>query len=165
MIFLVATTAKDSLAANEGRVKGNFQIHGSGEPVATGDVSKGDSGLPKVLKDVKLPNFKSKTFGEAVDGYRFFTKKEWKETHVKGGKVYVDFTGWYKSNSLDFKAIKGGISARGVGIKFLVKPDGSYGVVMVSKIELKTDGNMYSTPMPDIRGTLKKLYDNVEIIF
>ena len=165
MIVLIAAIAKDSIAANEGGGQGGFQIHGSGAPVVAGDVAAGESGLPKVLKSSKLPNFQTKTIGEAVDGYRYFTKREWKETPAKNGKVYVDVTGWYKSNALDVKALKDGISVQGVGIKFLVTPDGSYGVVMVSKVEIKTDGKMYSTPLPDIHGTLKMLYGNEEIRF
>jgi hypothetical protein len=54
---------------------------------------------------------------------------------------------------------------QGVVIKFLVKPDGSYGVVMVSKIELKTDGKMYTEPLPESSVILKKLYGNKKIEF
>lgn len=136
-----------------------FQFHGDGVPEKPVDRSTGDTGLAKVIKNVKLPNFESKTFGEAVDSYRYFAKKEWKETYSSNGKVYVDFTGWLKSSPFDTSSV----SAHGVGIKFIVKSDGSYAVVMVSKVELKTDGYLYSDPLPDISSILKKLYGNIEI--
>lgn len=163
-IYFVTVPVIEGEAATE-KSRGVFQFHGSGTPITPGDLAAGDSGLAKVLKAAKLPHFQSKTFGEAIDGYRFFSKKEWKETASTRGKIYVDFTGWFKKPSFDFSSIKKGISAQGVGIKFLVTPDGAYGVVMVSQVELKTDGNIYSTPMPDISAVLKKLYGNEEIKF
>jgi hypothetical protein len=36
---------------------------------------------------------------------------------------------------------------------------------MVSKVELRTDGNIYSEPLPDIQSILNKLYGNKEIKF
>jgi hypothetical protein len=140
---------------------GGFQFHGSAIPEKAVDPSTGEIGLAKAIKGVKLPHYPSKTFGEAADSYRYFSKKEWKETRSTNGKVYVDFTGWLKHTSPDFSDV----SMRGVGIKFLVNPDGSYAVVMVSKVELKTDGKIYSDPQPDISGVLSKLYKNVEIKF
>lgn len=153
MVICLPLTA---LAKEEKR---GFQFHGNGIPEKQVDPASGESGLAKVIKNVKLPNFQSKTFGEAVDSYRYFTKKEWKETYSSNGKVYVDFTGWLKSSPFDHSSV----SAQGVGIKFLVKSDGNYAVVMVSKIELKTDGYVYSDPLPDISSVLKKLYGNIEI--
>jgi hypothetical protein len=164
LLYFIVVPTNDSRAVPE-QAQGGFQFHGSGTPVTPGDIAAGDSGLAKVLKAAKLPNFPAKTFGEAVDGYRYFSRKEWKETAATRGKIYVDFTGWFKTGLFDFKSLKNGISAQGISIKFLVTPDGTYGVVMVSRIELKTDGNIYSTPIPDISGYLKKLYSNEEIKF
>jgi len=138
-----------------------FQFHGSGAPERPVNPASGDSGLAKVIRGIKLPNYQSKTFGEAVDSYRYFSKKEWKESSSSNGKVYVDFTGWLKKGLFDATRV----SVRGIGIKFLVNPDGSYGVVMVSKVEIKTDGNLYSDPLPDISSILNKLYGNIEIKF
>lgn len=137
----------------------DFQFHGKVKTEKPVDPSTGESGLAKVIKNVKLPNYPSKTFGEAVDSYRYFSKKEWKETPSSNGKVYIDFTGWFNKGWFDTSSA----SAKGVGIKFLVKSDGSYAVVMVSKVEVKTDGNIYSEPLLDIPGVLNKLYGNVEI--
>jgi hypothetical protein len=138
-----------------------LQFHSVGVPEKPVDPATGESGLAKVIKNVKLPGHPSKTFGEAVDTYRYFSKKEWKETPSSNGKVYVDFTGWLKKSSLDLSEI----SIQGVGIKFLVKSDGNYAVVMVSKIEIKTDGKMFSEPLSDKSGVLDKLYKDEKIKF
>jgi hypothetical protein len=143
-----------------------FQVHGSAAPPETpGSLAAGDSGLAKALKAVTLPNYPSMTFGAAVEKYRYFTKREWKETRSSNGKIYVDFTGWLKNHEFDFSSAKNGISARAVGVKFLVNPDGRYGAVMASRVELKTDGNFYSYPMEDLQGILNKIYENKEIRF
>lgn len=138
----------------------SYQFHGA-VTETPGNPADGEAGLAKAVKKVKLPNYQSKTFGEAVDSYRYFSKKGWKETHSSNGKVYVDFTGWLKNSPFDTRAV----SARGIGIKFLVKSDGNYAVVMVSKVEIRTDGNVYSEPLPDVSTILNKLYGNVEIKF
>lgn len=138
---------------------GGLQFHRGGVPEKPVDPATGDSGLAKTIKNVKLPNYQSKTFGEAIGSYHYFSKKEWKETHSLNGSVYVDFTGWLKSSPFDTSSV----TARGVGIKFLVKSDGNYAVVMVSKVEIRTDGNVYSEPLSDISAVLNKLYSNVEI--
>jgi hypothetical protein len=156
VVILVICLPLNAVSKEEKR---GFQFHGSGVPEKPVNPASGDSGLAKAIKNVKLSNYQSKTFGEAVDSYRYFSKKEWKETYSTNGKVYVDFTGWLKNSPFDTSAV----SARGIGIKFLVKADGSYAVVMVSKVEIKTDGNFYSEPLPDISAILNKLYGNIEI--
>jgi hypothetical protein len=158
VIIIMFCFTIDALSKDPAR---SFQFHENRASEKKLDPIAGETGLAIVIKNVKLPNHKSKTFGEAVDSYRYFSKTEWKETSASNGKYYVDFTGWLKKNTFDTTAV----SARGVGIKFLVKTNGSYGVVMVSKVELKTDGNYHSEPMPDISSVLNKLYGNIEIKF
>jgi len=164
---LVQTTvwAKEPGVIPAEKMKGGLQVHGSGKPELEGSAATGDSGLAKVIKNAQMPNYPSVTFGKAIDDYRYFTKREWSETRSTNGKIYVDFTGWLKIHFFDFGAIKSGTSARAVGIKFLVKPDGSYGIVMVSRVELKTDGVVYSYPTNNLQETLKMIYENKEINF
>jgi hypothetical protein len=139
----------------------NFQFHGGGVLVAPVNPSDGESGLAKALKNAKLANYRSKTIGEAVDGYRYFTKREWKETRTSSGKMYVDFTGWFNKSNFDTSSVV----QRGVGIKFMVRPDGNYAVVMVSKVEIRTDGVVHSDPLPESSPILNKIYGNTEIKF
>lgn len=159
VLALVIVICFPLISASKEPIKG-FQFHGSAPEIKV-DPSTGEVGLAKVIKNVKLPNYPSKTFGEAVDSYRYFSKNEWKETSSSYGKVYVDFTGWLKKSIFDLSTV----AVQGVGIKFLVKPDGNYAVVMVSKVEIKTDGKMSSEPLLDKSGILDKLYKNVEIKF
>ena len=136
-----------------------LQVHGA--PVQTNPNE--EQGLAGALKKAKLAGFPEKTVGAAIDEYRFFSKREWRETRTVSGKIYVDFTGWFKVGFIE--SIKGGVSSRGVGVKFLVNSDGNWGAVMVSRLEQKTDGMMSNQPIEDLNGILKKIYENREIKF
>ena len=136
----------------------NIRVHGEGSTQAI------NVGLIDVLKQQKLGNYASSTIGDAFDKYKFFAKNEWQETHVKG-KTYVDFTGWFKNRPFNINSIKEGITSEGLGVKFVISPDGGFGVVMVSRMIAKTDGKLYSTPLTDISSFLDKVYGNREIHF
>ncbi|TWJ32960.1 hypothetical protein JN12_00371 [Geobacter argillaceus] len=123
------------------------------------------SGIADALKDKTLAGYESTTIGTAFDSYKYFTKKEWKETSAQNGKIYIDFIGWVGTNALDAVSIKDGVSARGIDVKFVINPDGSFFVGMVSKIDAKTDGTFYSYPLEDSAGLLTKIYANKEIAF
>ena len=167
VITMVALLAAVPVWAEQGKMDipaakpRQLQVHGPALPAKPGE----ESGLAGVMKNAKLFNYPAMTIGEAIDGYKYFTKREWKETRSTRGKIYVDFTGWLKKGLFDFSSIKKGISSRAVGIKFLVNPDGSYGAVMASKVEIKSDGMMNSVPIDDLDGILKKIYANKEIRF
>lgn len=165
-IIPCVTLAKEGGAIPAEKLKGGgLQVHGSPKTEPKGNDTSGESGFPKILKGVKLAEFPTSTIGNAIDNYKYFVKKEWKETSSTNGRTYVDFTGWFKGNIFDFSALTGGVSARGVSIKFLVNSNGSYGVVMVSRVEIKTDGMFYSYPLDSMREILKSIYDNKEIKF
>jgi hypothetical protein len=136
----------------------SVKVHGEGSTKAI------KVGLVDVLKKLKLANYASSTIGDAFNNYKFFARKEWQETHVKG-KTYIDFTGWFKSDHFNISSIREGISLEGLGVKFIISPDGDYGVVMVSRVVAKTDGMLYSYPQTDISGILDKIYANREIRF
>ena len=123
--------------------------------------------MAAVLKKSKLSLFPSKTIGEAFDGYRYFAKREWKETPASGGRVYVDFTGWLKARTgfLGIFDLGENPSNRAIGIKFMVNLNGSYRAVMASRIEKKADGMLYNQPVEDLHDILKKIYENKEIKF
>ncbi len=81
----------------------------------------------------------------------------------KARTPYVDFTGWLDEKSLSDAARQEGVSARGVGIKFVVYPDGSFKAAMVSKLEMKADGTLLAYPSDDLTGILAKIYENKEL--
>lgn len=163
IIFSFVTLVKEGKATFEN--KGGLQYHGSTVVDNSKNIKNGDIGIANTIKAAVLPDFPSKTFGDAVKDYKYFTKIEWKQTKSSHGKVYVDFTGWLKKQRFDIVSIKNGISAKAVGIKFIVNSDGTYGAVMISKIESKTDGNIYSVPLDDLKVFLNKIYKNEEIKF
>ncbi len=149
--------------------------HGAGKPAETSgggmahnDSTKHDAAvrtLSDALKDKTMSGYESATIGSAFDGYSHFTKKEWKETAPQHGKIYIDFIGWVDSKTLDSASIRDGISARGVDVKFAINPDGSFFVAMVSKIEAKADGKLYSYPLEESAGVLTRIYANKEMVF
>lgn len=123
------------------------------------------SGLAEAIKKKTLPAYPAMSIGKAFDSYSHFNKREWRETFVSKGKIYVDFIGWFDTKTLDPQNIKNGISAKGVEIKFVLNPDGPFYVGMASKLEVKTDGKIYAYPLADIKVVLDSIYANREITF
>ena len=105
------------------------------------------------------------TVGKAFDDYSHVTKKEWKETHAANGKIYIDFTGWLEGISLGIDAVKKGISQQGIEVKFVINPDGTLFVGMVSRLEATTDGKVSAHPLENGKAVLDSIYANKEISF
>lgn len=140
-------------------VKGmSFHETGVPKPAAPG----AEPGLANAIKKSKLVDFPAKTIGEAFDGYRYFNKREWRETAADGGKYYVDFIGWFNPERQNIISMFRG-DMKGVDIKFLVHLDGRYAAVMASRIEKKSDGKTYTYPLENLNEILGKLYANKKI--
>lgn len=122
-------------------------------------------GLVEVVKKQKLLNYQDKTIGQAFGAYQHFSKTEWRETPMPKGKVYIDYIGQNKQGVLDADAIKKGIVATGVEIKFTVLPGGKLFVAMVSKLETKSDGKIYAYPLDDHKRVIDAIYANKVIDF
>uniref|UniRef100_C6E605 Uncharacterized protein n=1 Tax=Geobacter sp. (strain M21) TaxID=443144 RepID=C6E605_GEOSM len=121
------------------------------------------SGMVDVIKGATLPNYKGKKIGDAFGSYSYFKQKGWRETRGSAGTVYVDFTGSAPARWLDFKAKREGVSASGIEVKFAIYPNGEYGVVMVSRTVVKTDGKTNRYPLPDVKSVLDAIYSNRKI--
>jgi hypothetical protein len=137
-------------------------------PLVHGDVSgqKGvPSGLDEVIKKKILPDFPSMTIGQAFQNYGFFSKQEWSQTRSANDTYYIDCIGWFDTKLLDLTSIKNGIARQGVGFKFMIAQNGTFGLVMVSRIEAMTDGKIYSYPLEDARRFIAKIYEKKEIKF
>lgn len=146
----------------------NEQAKPLGEDKASSNSVKeiSNSDGSKIFKDKKLADFPSVSIGDAFDRYTFLTKKEWKvQSSSRGKNVYIDFTGWFDSKTIDNSEKKDGVRERGVEVKFVVYPDGSFRAAMVSKLEMKADGKRYAYPHGDLNGVLAKIYANQEIKF
>lgn len=122
-----------------------------------------NSGLIDVIKNGKLVNFQSITIGNAFDSYKYLTKKEWKATSLKSHAITVDFTGWFEPGTINDKDKQDGITAKGLNVKFVIEPNGSYYVFMVTKLESKSDGKIYGTELQDNAGILASIYANKKI--
>lgn len=157
VIFLCTGACSKDGTSDPNKSSGERSVHKS----STKDVA--GSGMAVVLRNKTLAGYESITIGNAFEGYKYFTKKEWKETTSQNGKIYIDFIGWVDSKALDAATIKAGISARALDVKFVINPDGSFFVAMMSKIDVKTDGKLYGYPLEDKDGMLAKIYANKEI--
>ena len=120
-------------------------------------------GYIPVIRDHKLAQYQSATIGDAFDSYRYFEKKEWKERTAADGNTYIDFIGWFDAKTLNENASKDGVTARGIDVMFVIEPNGSYYVFMVSKIERRSDGKEYSDQIQDSAGILASIYANKKI--
>lgn len=127
---------------------------------AVGSVSQG---MVDVIKNATLPGYGTMKIGDAFGKHRHFKNKEWKETRAANGTTYVDFIGYNPSGWFDFKAKRAGISARGIEVKFVIYPGGAYGVSMVSKVEMRTNGKTYRYPSGDVKKVLDDIYANRKI--
>ena len=139
------------------------------KPAQSTVAEEATDGLVNAIKKGKLANYQSTTIGNAFDSYKYLTKKEWKTSSLKSGQITVDFIGWFEPdawfdpNSLTDKDLKDGITGRGINVKFVIEPNGSYYVFMISKIESKSDGKVYGFELQDSAGILANIYANKKI--
>ena len=124
---------------------------------------KENDGLVNAIKKGQLVNYQSTTIGNAFDSYKYLTKKEWKSESLKNQYITVDFIGWFESDTLNENDIKAGVTGKGLDVKFVINPDGTYYVIMVSKLEAKSDGKIYGEELKNITDILAKIYANKKI--
>lgn len=162
----VAACSKDG-GDNTRKQSGESQLHKKADERQTPSKSMQhtSSGLASALKNKTLAKYPHATIGAAFDGYTYFTRKEWNEVHTSNGKIYIDFIGWLDAASVDAAAAKEGVTGRALDVKFVIEPDGSFFVAMVSRIEKKSDGKSYDYPLEDSAALLAKIYANKEIKF
>jgi hypothetical protein len=120
-------------------------------------------GMIEVIKGATLPGYAKMKIGDAMDRYSHFKTKQWREVRSSGGTFYVDFVASAPPRLLDLKSRWAGISSSGIEVKFAVYPNGEYGVVMVSKTVVKTDGRTNRYPLPDVKSVLDAIYSNRKI--
>ena len=159
-LALSGCTGKGGQSSQE-KHKGGQSKSVHGEPSASGEVVK----FIDVLKTKSLPPYPGITIGAAFDGYPYFTRREWSETRANNGKIYIDCVGWFDPKGLDDAATKGGVTGRGVAVKFVITSDGTFGVVMASRLEAKSDGAVSSDPEGDLKGILDRIFGKKEIRF
>lgn len=119
------------------------------------------------LKNNHLDASSTKTIGEAFDSYKFSIKKEWQETPSPKGPSYIDYICWLDISPVSSAALKEGVVRRALDIKFVIHEDGETYIAMASRIDIKSDGMLYTTPIDplDIKKIVKTIYENREITF
>ena len=153
-VFLGACTK------NETDSQDKQKVGTSGQPNETESTTPG---LINGIKRGKLVNYQSATIGTAFDSYKYLTNKKWKAESLKNQYITVDFTGWFGPDTLNENDIKDGVTGKGIDVKFVINSDGSYYVLMISKLEAKADGKVYGSELQDSTGILKNIYANKKI--
>lgn len=158
----VPTAASKAKFRNTNKL--NKPFHGDME---TSPSTMPDSLILQALKNNHLEASSTKTIGEAFDAYKYAIKKEWRETGTKGGPYYIDYICWFNISPMSAAALREGVVKRGMEIKFVIHEDGETYVSMVSRIDIKTDGLLHSTPLDpsEIKGKVMAIYENREITF
>lgn len=144
-----------------GKEPQNNAGHAAQNPAVKAD--KKAFNMVDVVKNSVRDKKKSKPVGKAFDDYRFFTKREWKETTAQNQTVYVDFVGLLDSKVIDAKAKREGVVDMAVDIKFVVKPNGTNFVGMITFYDTKNGGKKYPVPLPAVAGVMNAIYANVEL--
>lgn len=122
------------------------------------DSNKNKNGLVEFVRGRKLQNYQKTTIGKAFDDYEHFVDKQWYDSRGTNKNIYIDFIGWNKG-----EAKKEGVIAIGYDVKFVIKPDGSWFVAMVSRLEKAADGTLDSIPLDDMKKVLDSLYGNKKL--
>jgi len=126
-----------------------------------------DSPVLAELKNNHLEVSSTKTIGAAFDAYKHATKKEWRETATENGPYYIDYICWVKVSPVSSAALKEGVVKRALEIKFVIHRDGETYITMASRVDIKSDGMLYTTPLdpPEIKKNVTAIYENREIPF
>jgi hypothetical protein len=122
----------------------------------------GVGGFVEVIRRGSLANYRGMV-GDAFDRYRYFKVKEWREARGATGSIYVDFYGAVPTGLLDVKSRLAGIASKGVVVKFVIYPNGEYGIVMVTKTVVMKDGKSSATPIADIKEVVDAIYGNKKL--
>jgi len=154
IVFSCACTKESPKVSDEQKVE---------KPAQSNVAEEATNGLVNAIKKGKLVNYQSTTIGNAFESYKYLTKKEWKSESLKNQYITVDFIGWFESDTLNENDIKAGVTGKGLDVKFVINPDGTYYVIMVSKLEAKSDGKVYGSELQDSTGILAKIYANKKI--
>lgn len=159
IVFGIGACSKEGGGPNGKPAEAKHSPHNSG-----GNESA-DFNLIEIVKGKSFDQNKSITIGNAFDGYKYFSRKEWKQSPASNGKIFIDFVGWYKAGILDAVVSNNRNAVKGVEVKFVITPNGEFYVAMVSKLETGADGKLVAHPMEDPKSFMDTIYTNKEMKF
>jgi len=181
LLVVIGIIALNIAACSRGNEEKSPSLSSSKAKIRNIDKSKmpfhGDMEMPSsavsgspILQSLKRNHLEVssvKTIGEAFDAYKYAIKKEWRETPTQKGPYYIDYTCWFDISPVSAVALREGVVKRGMEIKFAVLDNGETYIAMVSRIEIKSDGMRYATPIdpPEIKKIVTAIYENREISF
>lgn len=123
-----------------------------------------NAGLINVIKNGKLMHYPQTTIGTAFDSYRYLARKEWKAERQVSGIVMVYFTGWFKSDLVDEKARREGVSERGLEVTFVINSDGSYYLLAIAALDAAADGTRKRRELTDAAAVIEQIYGNRQVV-
>lgn len=161
LLFSACSEKSTEFAAPQSAKAPEKQLHSG----SAGQAGSAESVVIEAIKKQTFPEFPAMTIGKALDGYIHFTAHEWQGVRTDRGKYYIDCIGWLDTKTMDVANLKNGVARQGIGLKFVVLQDNTFSLEMVSRLEARTDGNVYLYPIGDAKGILGKIYGNKEIRF
>ena len=162
IVFIAALSLQVAYASPAPEVMNKPSMASPHGAASTG-ATAAPGGMAATIKGATLPGYQRVKIGEAFEKYRHFKQKSWRETRGAAGTMYVDFSASAPPRWLDFKAKREGISSSGIEVKFAIYPNGEFGVVMVSRTVVKTDGTTSRYPMADVKSVLDAIYSNKKL--
>jgi len=144
--------------------KFNKPFHGDMETSSSRALA---SPMLESLKNNHLDVSSTKTIGQAFDNYKYAIKKEWRESPAQSGPSYIDYICWFDISPVSSAALNQGVVKRGLDIKFVIHEDGETYIAMASRIDIKSDGMLHTTPIepPEIKKIVTAIYEGREITF
>jgi len=122
-----------------------------------------------LVKKGYLNSDKSLTVGQAFDGYKYFSSKEWKAFKTEQGRRVVEFNGIMDMNNNEVKhAIEKDIGALGgepfsksrVMIQFVINGDNSYEISGFEVIGTLKNGKSYKKRSDNVDSVTEYIYKN-----
>lgn len=109
--------------------------------IGTVGCSKSGGGDVGLVKNGYMDIDKSITVGQAFDGYKYFTKKEWKAYKTEQGRRMVEFNGEFNINVPDSTQFtKDNIASSTIKLLFLINSDNTFEIVGGEQKNKKKNG-------------------------
>lgn len=125
------------------------------------------SPLIESVKNNHLEQSSSVTIGEVFEKYKHAEKIEWREAVSNTGASFVDYICWIDVKPFSSVSINDGVVKRALDVKFVIRATGETYVGSASRIDIKSDGMIYTTEVDptNLKRIVDAIYENREIPF
>lgn len=99
--------------------------------------------------------------------YNKVASREWQEVPGKDGKYFVDYICWLNESAVSPARKQEGIIKIGLDVKFVVQNNGDFFVAMVSRLQMRADGQALAEPFEPavIKRVMDAIYSEKELSF